>query len=104
MSGRGGDFGKLTSAEWRDLIAVIERQTGELQRVGDLLEQLVDQRLQPAPPMSGPVAGDPEELLDVKQAAQLLGVTPTFIYSRPWGGPDGLPRTYVGRARPTRRS
>jgi hypothetical protein len=64
MSGRGGDFGKLTSAEWRDLIAVIERQIGELQRVGDLLEQLVDQGLQPAPPMSGPVAGDPEELLD----------------------------------------
>lgn len=97
MSGHGGDFGKLTNAEWRDLITVIERQTAELQRVSDLLEQLVDQGLQPAPPMSGPVAGDPEELLDVKQAAQLLGVTPTFIYSRPWGGPDGLPRTYVGR-------
>jgi excisionase family DNA binding protein len=37
------------SAQGAELVAVIERQTAELRRVGDLLEQLVDQGLRPAP-------------------------------------------------------
>ncbi len=80
-----------------DLVAVIERQTAELRRVGDLLEQLVDQGLQPAREPSGPIGGDPDELLDAEQAAKLLAVTPNFVRSRPWGGPDGLPRVHLGR-------
>jgi hypothetical protein len=39
MSGRGGDLGKPTNAEWSDLIAVTERQIGELQRVGGVSAQ-----------------------------------------------------------------
>jgi predicted DNA-binding transcriptional regulator AlpA len=85
------------SAHGAELVAVIERQTAELRRVGDLLEQLVDQGLRPAPEPSGPIGGDPDELLDAEQAAKLLGVTTSFVRSRPWGGPDGLPRVHLGR-------
>lgn len=85
------------SAPGAEFVAVIERQTAELRRVGDLLEQLVDQGLRPAPEPSGPVGGDPDELLDAEQAAKLLWVTASFVRSRPWGGPDGLPRVHLGR-------
>jgi excisionase family DNA binding protein len=85
------------SAHGAELVAVIERQTAELRRVGDLLEQLVDQGLRPGQEPSGPVGGDPDELLDAEQAAKLLGVTASFVRSRPWGGPDGLPRVHLGR-------
>jgi excisionase family DNA binding protein len=85
------------SAHGVELVAVIERQTAELRRVGDLLEQLVDQGLRAAPESSGPIGGDPDELLDAEQAAKLLGVTASFVRSRPWGGPDGLPRVHLGR-------
>jgi predicted DNA-binding transcriptional regulator AlpA len=80
-----------------DLVAVIELQTAELRRVGDLLEQLVDQGFMPAPEPGGPFGGDPDELLDAEQAARLLGVTPSFVRSRPWGGSVELPRVHLGR-------
>jgi excisionase family DNA binding protein len=83
------------SAQGAELVAVIERQTAELRRVGDLLEQLVDQGLRAASEPSGPVGGDPDELLDAEQAAKLLGgdcglcAVPALGWSRwvAWGAP-----------------